>query len=1148
MFLLLIALLIFPSLEIYSNIIISEVCTFNAQSYYDEDMKSPDWIEIYNSGSKAINLKNYRIYDNDNFENAWVFPDTVLAPHSYLIVFASGENRVRSENFTIESSGEGIAIFNEEEGMSFLYVPVSGDFDASIDVRAMNNFGNESRIALMYREKLEDESRYASIVALNPDNGDQRLLFKTEEGGYAEQRFFYNRKMKYPWGRLRLQRENDSINAYIWDENAFWYNIDNSCDYPLKSDEGYLGIAVASGDKSITVKAVIRNFIVNGKKINFEDLNIYEVNCGSPGKFYYSKEFHSNFNLNKDGDSLFLWDSDGLLIQRVEIPPLRNDLSYGFSQNDNNQWKYFAKPTPGEENKEFGYDGIVENPMFSTNPGFYQEQINVSLTSSDPFAVVYYTLDGSTPTEKSQKYLGEIIKINTTTVIRAIAVRDNFINSEIMNGTFFIKDTSKLPVISFITDERNLYDEENGIFVEKNWYSDLEVPCYFEFWDENKILACKSNAGAKLHGQRSKTFPQKSVRVYAKTRYNADFFEYPFFGDYGSQYYKSLIFRNGGTDWEKTIFRDGWASWLSKQIPTLDAMGFRPAVMYLNGKFYGIQNVRERIDENYLSIKYGIPVDSINLLEDWERLFYGTSRIFHLFKDSLLSMDVTSDEAYEFLERNIDIPNLRDYVIFELFLANIDWPWKNLKFWQSKDYDGKWRWILNDLDYICGIGSFPDLNMFTTFEDTAYKFNQWFPKLFENNKFKKEFINRYADLTNTVFLPSNTIKLVDSVANIFAMEMPRQRAKYDSISNDWNELVEQMKEFLQRRPPKFIKHCKEYFNLTDSLSVNLNIVGCGKIKINSIIPDKYPWSGIYFTEIPITMQAIPDKGFEFIGWSVDSLKGEIISLILSEPLSLTAIFRKKGIDTNIVINEIMFKNHLNFDSDDWFELYNNGNIDIDLKDWIFKDDNNEHNFVFTENTLIKKGEFLVVSQDTIEFKKYYPKVKNVTGSFEFGLGSKDEIKIYSPEGVLQDSVAYSNEYPWYPYCNGSGYSLELKDVNLDNILAENWNPSYNLYGTPGEINSLLEVIDSASMIDDIIFPNPVKDYAYIRFQIKNQDYFKLIIINYLGEQIKVLDNIFVSDGDLIKIDCSDLVTGYYLLLIESERSGKKFIKFNVIKV
>lgn len=1141
--------LLFLTTELNSQIIISEVCSFNAQSYYDEDMKSPDWIEIYNKGTKPINLKGYRIYNANDFDNAWKFPDTILAPKSYLILLASGENRIRCENYTIESSGKGIAPFNREIGMSFLYLPVSGDFDASIDVRAMNIFGRETRIALMYIEKLEEASRYVSVVALHPENCEQTLLFKDDEDEYPEKRFFYNRKIQYPTGRLRLQRNGDSIISYVWDKNAFWYNIDNSCEYPLKSDSGYLGIAFASGDSSLIAKVVVRNFILNGELINFEDLSFFEVNCDISGKHYYSKEFHTNFNLNKNGEILYLWDPAGALLQVIEIPPLRNDITYGIIAEDNNEYKFFEIPTPGKANEQLAYKGIVTSPEFSIAPGFYDNEVKVSMTIADPFATIYYTLDGSLPTKNSIKYMGEIINIDSTTIIRAIATRDNFIDSEVLNGTYFIDDSTSLAIISFITDEKNLYDEENGLFVEKNYFTDIEIPCYFEFWDENKQLRCKSNAGAKLHGQRSKKFEQKSVRVYAKTRYNATEFDYPFFGAYGNPYYERLIFRNGGTDWEKTIFRDGWAAWLSHQIPSLDAMEFRPAEMFINGKYYGIQNVRERIDEKYLSVKYKIPEDSINLLEDWEELLHGTVRTFQAFKDSLLSMELNTSEVYEFLERNVDLQNLMDYVIFELYLANIDWPWKNLKFWQSKDYDGKWRWILNDLDYICGVGSFPDFNMFTLLSDSSYKFNQWFPKLFENERFKNEFINRYADLNNTVFLPENTIQLVDSVAKIFAPEIPRHKSKYGSSYEEWAGLVEEMKEFLSRRHTKFIQHCKEYFGLTDSITVNLNVIGKGKIKINSIIPEGYPWSGTYFTEIPISLKAIPNKGYRFEQWLPDTLKGDSISITLTDVLNLTALFvESNDIDTNVIINEIMYKNHPNFESGDWFELYNNGNVDIDLNNWIFKDDNNEHKFVFPENTILKQGEYIVVAQDLSNFKLYYPEIQNVVGSFNFGLGVEDQIKIYSPDGILRDSVSYTNEAPWYSYTDGLGYSLELKNVGLDNLLPRNWQQSYVLYGTPGKINSnMVDIKDLNNLQDCKIFPAPANEFAVIEIKSDISRSYNLKLYNNLGEQIKDIGRIEINGSGFIFINLSNISQGCYYVVITAEGKQSTILKFNVIK-
>jgi hypothetical protein len=1128
----------------HSQIVINEVCPFNAVSAFDEDTESPDWIELYNKGTEPVNLKDYRIYDKNEYGKAWILPDTIIQPGDYLIVFCDEQNKIFNTNFIIEATGHGIATHNASDGMRYLYLPVSGDFDMSLSIKAMRNYKFDTRAALMFREKLEDGSRYASVITENPDRKGIRLHYRVVENENPSVKYYWNKEFDFFNDKLRLQKVGDTIHSYIWDDDYYWYTKETSCYLPTQNNSGFIGIAFASANNSVLSNLVVSDLFLNGDKKDFADMNVIEFHTTIEGKSYYSRELHSNFKLAREGETVYLWDDKGNLINQLEYKYLNSDNTYGRYPSGTDNLEFFKKGTAAKTN-ESGFKGILPTPELSIQQGFYNEQVSVSINCEDKSAKIFYTLNGDDPDKESMIWNGTPLQIKTSTAIRARAFRDEYIESQIMNESIFIKDSTTFDVISFFTDPDNLYDKDNGLFQEKNLYEDIIIPCHFQLWGKDKLFKYESPCGAKLHGQVSKRFSQKPLRIYAKAKFNATEFNYPFFGDEGLKKYERLLLRNGGTDWTKTIYRDGFASILSQQIPSLDAMGFSPAVMFLNGKFYGIQNIRERIDETYISLKYNIPERSINLLEDWEKLMYGSSAKFMMMRDSIMKMDMSESNAYSFLDRNIDLNNLMDYVIFESFLANIDWPWKNLKFWQSDSLDGKWRWILNDLDYICGVGSFTDFSMFILLNDSTQRFNDWFNRVLENETFRNNILNRNADLVNTVFLPDNTLKLADSMFALFAPEIPRQHAKYDSSAKEWDKWATALKDFLKGRPKLYMKHWVKRFNLTDTSSVYLNVnpPDAGKIQISTITPQAYPWHGVYFQDVPVTINAIPNKGYSFKDWSVSKYAGDNITIYLPSSLDLTANFLKNSDkDTILVINEIMYKNHNSFDSDDWFELYNKGNTTLDMEKWIFKDNDDAHIFEFP-SAVIKPDEYLVVCRDTVKFKEKYPEVVNIVGNFDFGLGEKDIVRIFEPNSFLHDSVSYTNSNPWPSNADGTGSSIELMFPNIDNNIGTNWKSSVILYGTPGAVNSV-SVDSSEPVINSKGFsnyPNPFSDFTTLEIISEDNSFADLTLYDSLGEKVWSHHNKELYKGNNRFFFVSDnLPNGsyYFVLNLHNEKEKK----------
>jgi hypothetical protein len=1135
--------------NIYSQIRINEIAASNDTSLYDENQKSPDWIELYNSSEEDINLKNYRIFNKNDYEKAWVLPDTVVKSKGHLVVFASNEKRNESGNLVIEASGYGITSWNHKECMRFDYIPVKGDFDIWLNFNSIRDYEVRTLAALMVRDNLEATSRFVGIVCENKDKGSFSVFHRLTEGKACSVLPFYNRNIEYPDCKVRLTRQGDTITAYVWDRNCCWLTEpDKSIVINFSGETAYVGIGFSSGNVNLTSKLTVSEIHLNNKLVPFSDLKSIELETNKSGRRYLSKEIHTNFVLEKDGETVYLWNSEGMLADSLTYPKLRSDVSYGRYPDGKNIFKYFAPTSPEKENEE-GYMKICEPPDFSLGGGWYSSKQFVGFLTNEQDVSVYYTVDGSSPDLNSAKFIVAPIKVDTNMVIRARTYGEDCLPSEIVTKSFFINDSSTLPVISLSVSEDDLWNSDYGIFVPKNLQnsqSGREVPVHFELWNKSKNLIFSTDAGAKVHGWLSSSFPQKSLRLYARSRYGSSNFKIPFFGEYGLKEYERIVLRNGGTEWWRSMLRDAFSAVVTKKyFPYVDAMAYTPTLMFMNGSFYGIQNIRERLDEYYLGRKFGIPPESIDLMEDWDKLKAGSAADYLKMADSTFSYNMKKSDAFDFISRNIDVENLIDYTILNVYFSNVDWPFHNLKYWKSSALDNRWRWVMYDLDYSCGIAYPWDYNNIWIIADSTNNFAMLMPKLLENEEFKTRFINRTADLHNTVFKPEKMIPIIDSLAEMIRPEIPRQQAKYDSSAMNWEMEINDIRRFLNKRPRVFPVFIAQYFGLKDTAHVRLDVVptNSGKIMISTIVAENYPWDGVYYQGVPVVVQITAKKGYRFVGWNGSESYRITDTLMLNSDTVMTAFFEQViNPDTNIVINEIMYKPNENEDSDDWVGLYNAGK-GIDISGWIFKDDNDNHIFVLPENSYFPEDDYLVLCRYSLKFSRVNPGVTKVYGNFDFGLGEKDAVRLFDRGGNLVDFVYYDSKEPWPTNSNGTGNSIELINPYLDNELAENWRSSLELNGTPGKINSTYVGVESQDLADNLYvgnYPNPFSGETSIEFNIRYADKITLSIYNSLGELVeKLAEGQYYNEGKYyIRYENKMMEQGVFYIKLETSRETK----------
>lgn len=581
-------------------------------------------------------------------------------------------------------------------------------------------------------------------------------------------------------------------------------------------------------------------------------------------------------------------------------------------------------------------------PGFSQEGGFYEKGFELKLAADEADADIYYTTDGSEPTAKSSRYSANnpvAVKDEGVTVVSARVIsKDNTEMSEVVAHSYFVgvENAANLPVISLVTDSKNLFDEATGIYHEANMYnrgSEWERPVFFEFFENDGKRAFGVNGGLRIHGGSTRKFDQKSLRIYTDGKYNKDgFVNYDIFGDLkkvGTDKTKTgfsrLLLRNSGNDWELTMFRDAFIQRLIASIGTVDTQAYRPAVVYINGEYWGILNIRERYDEYYFRDTYGVDIRKIAILEDNAKLSRGMAEDVTQYKNMIAFIEANSladDKNFAEIKKQMDVENYRDYVIANTFISNSDWPGNNVKFWRYRadeyredaEYalDGRWRWLIFDTDYGFNLYRYQE-DRLGNCRDHAHNTISWimapedglygevwpnflFRALMENEGFRTDFLIRYSDLLNTCFETDHVLSVMEQMQKAIEPEMPNHTARWGGIKDmkAWYGNIGAMKEFAVERPGYIRKYLIEEFNLKGIYRLNLGMSQAGGyVKVNSIDVDRSGWKGVYFKNLPLTMTAIPAEGYVFSHWEglpADS-KEKTVTLNPAGNLTVKAVFK-----------------------------------------------------------------------------------------------------------------------------------------------------------------------------------------------------------------------------------------------------------------
>ena len=1064
------AILFITRVGMTQPVVLNELMSANNTTIADEDGDYPDWIELYNAGGEAVDLTGYGLSDDKSNLFRWILPRGVLLPQQFQLIFLSGKDRtlwvrhwetvILPEDIwryhtgqTPPGAGWQTLVFDDH---TWLTGPGGIGFGDNDDATVI-----EPVISVFMRRKftLSDASQVTAML-LHMDYDDAFVAYLNgievaranigtpgTEPGFNQPASDYREAEIYQGGKP----ERFDLGSFI---------------PMLNSGENILSVEVHNyGSTSSDLSAI--PFLTLGLSVIPADPR------GMPDLLAEScPRLHAGFKISSDGEALYLTGISGILTDSIPAVTLLPDKSYGRKPDGSGQWVYFDDATPESANSQTGYTGFTPAPDLSRESGFYPGPVMVRITAPDPESQIYYTTNGSAPDEQKNLFTADLL-ISKMTIIRCRVFEAGKLPGPERTATYFIGETQNLPVISITTDPDNLFSEDDGIYVMgnnaepdfpyfgANFWQDREIPVYLEFFDTDQISGFSEAAGLKITGAWNRGFPQKSLAVYFRGEYGNTSLHYQLFPDQDITVYDNFILRNSGNDWGDTFIRDAVMTSIGRKIG-LEAQDYRPVVVYINGDYWGIHNLREKINEDFLAAHRSVDRNNLDLLEDNMVVLEGDDEHYRDLMDIIANQDITRPEVYTDIDRRMDIQNFIDYEILEIFIGNTDWPGNNIKFWHPRTGDGKWRWILFDTDFAFGLFNDSPVSHNTLALATDPNGPPDWPnppwstlllrRLLENNDFRLAFITRFADLLNTALSSAEVRAVISAKKAAILPEIERHYNRWNLDPAAWDTRIDKLNEYAIQRPAYIRLYLIQKFGLTGMIPIQINIFNPegGSLRLNSVDIVAPSWQGLFFMGVPICITAIPETGWRFDRWSGDmESEVESITVIPSQPVSFSAAFVR---DTSITINEINYNSAPSHESGDWIEFINAGHEPVNMSGWQFRDEDDLHVFEFPDNLILDSGGLTVICNDSAAFRDEFPAVQNLCGMFGFGLSGKGElIRLYDNEGSLVDSLSYGVVAPWPETADGQGPTLALRRPDLDNSRPENWFAS-KPYGSPGQPN------------------------------------------------------------------------------------------------
>lgn len=786
-----------------SGLQINEFMMRNSGILYDENGDCPDWVEIKNTADHPVSLAGFGLSDVFAEPLKWRFPDITLEPGAYLLVLLSGKDKVYTAGdpylhagFKLGAGDAGLRL-SDSNGL-----PVD-----QIDTVALPE--NTS-----YGRDPAEPAIWKFYARPTPGKANGANGFTELSGAQTAmvQKVYINEVCAVSSGTVSGLAKEDWIELY-----------------------NNTGKAVNLAGWSLS------KYISDLRFFTFPDVTIpargYLVIQASGTVSYSKKSLDAGFKVGRTGDTLYLVDADGLVTDAFDTGLQRSGVTSGRAVVDHKLVRrFYTTPTKGKANKDGSEAYALPVTMVSDAGALMAQCHTVTMTTLQPGATIYYTTDGTVPTRESNVYTQPLILAESASV-RAVAYADGLLPSQVTTQTFLISKAHKLNVVCLTCDPADLFSDEKGIWANgpgyteeyphtgANFWKDWEREVFFEYYEFDGTLGVAFSAGMKNHGQYSRAQAQRSVSINLKEAYGSSTTHYPFFGEGELAAFDNLVLRTGGQDWNYTNLIDAYCARVIDGQMDLDHMRDLPVAVYVNGQYWGMYYIRDKINESYVKYNQGIEEDNLDMIKGNTIVQTGSYDAHGALLEYIKTHDLSEQEAFDYVATQIDLEEWTNYWITQSFFANTDTG--NIRFYCSKDGGGKWRWILFDLDWAMYPSTYT-WNMISAFQvEKGHGVGNAFSTviargLLSNEGFKTYFIEQYAKYMQTVFAPERLLAIWDAMVDQVDEEMMNQCSRWNAISySKWKSNVTYMRKMLQNRWNYCKEDLQETFGLSDEYMAQL---------------------------------------------------------------------------------------------------------------------------------------------------------------------------------------------------------------------------------------------------------------------------------------------------------------------------------------
>ena len=749
------------------SLIISEFLVTNKGNFINEYGRCDGFIEIYNNSNETIDLSKCLLSNDASVPFKFQLPQVDLNPGSYYYIYTGTNNESNAKDY---------------------YTGFKLNSDAG-------------SIVLVYNGKIVENFSYDNVTSGMSyiSDGNGFTLCNVVTPGYSN--------------------DNDGANdfqyKYLSKNSGLIINevMNNNKDYLAQNGNNYYDFVELYNNSNETIN-LSEYYLSN----NHDELNKYQLPDVELGGFEYivimcsgdcnlsnNSYYHSNFKIG-DYDGIYL-SKGSKLIDSTFIGNTSTSVSY--SRSD---YGYtYAVPTPGYENNTG--DRFISSTPSITAGGVFNDVNDIEITINGS-GDIYYTTDGSDPDSSDNKYTGPFT-INETTVIHAVSYANNSKKSDIVSSSFIINENHTLPVMSISLNPSSFNDIRNDSY--GNGY---EVKCIAEFYEDGNSFNVPCSIA--LFGNNARGQAKQSFALRFKQEYGLSKLNYHMFSNRDNSCYDSLVLRSGSTDWDEAIIRDILGTSLVDDYTDIDVQAYRPCILYVNGNYYGIYNIREKINSSFIEEHYNVDVSELDLAGTDGDVKAGDTYYYEEVRYFINNHNMANSTNYEKVKEMIDIDNIIDYWIAEAFIANNDVL--NVRYFDCPNIDdNKLKYIYFDLDY--GFYN-TTIDYFTDYlanetgymgqEGTYQVENDIIRGLLDNSEFRERFVERLSYNCQNTWNPDNISKRIDEIVALYEPEIERDRKAYGLTVSEWEEEIEALRTWCTKRMNYFLNSVQDFFNLSNS--------------------------------------------------------------------------------------------------------------------------------------------------------------------------------------------------------------------------------------------------------------------------------------------------------------------------------------------